>query len=297
MERYDLAIIGAGPGGYVAAERAGHRGLKTVIIEKSHLGGVCLNEGCIPSKALLKSAKLFHELEEAAVYGVKAETLSFDLTAAMKRKTKIIETLRKGVAYQMRQNHVDVVEGHGRLTGQHEITVGDRVIGAEHIIIATGSSPIRPPIPGADQAHVLTSSELFQIEKLPENLVIVGGGVIGMEFACFFSSVGVNVTVIEMLDEVLPPFDAELAQGLRKALKKVKFILGARVENITGTTVEYRTKDADALESVPADMVLLSVGRKPNSADLGLEQVGIAVERGAIVVDERLQTNVPGIYA
>ncbi len=295
-EDYDLIIIGAGPGGYVPAERAGHRGLKTMIVEKSHLGGVCLNEGCIPSKTLLNSAKMFHHTEEGKPYGVETSGLSFNLGSAMKRKDKVINQLRKGVEYQMNRHHIDVVKGTASFVDRLTIDVEGKQYKGKNIMISTGSSPIRPPIPGADQPHVLTSSEIFDIEKLPEKIVIIGGGVIGMEFACFFSAVGVDVTVVEMLDEILPPFDPELAVGLRKSLKKVNYQLGCKVEKIGKKDVTFSTKDGKS-ETIPADMVLMSVGRSPNVNGLGLEKIGMDFDRSGIKVNKKMETNVPNVFA
>jgi dihydrolipoamide dehydrogenase len=292
---YDLIIVGAGPGGYVAAERAGHRGLKTLIVEKSHLGGVCLNEGCIPSKTLLYSAKLFHHATHGAAYGVVAEKVSFDLATVMKRKTKVIETLRKGVEFQMNRNQVTVVKGVAKLLDRQRVEVNGQTYAGKNIMLATGSAPIRPPLPGADQPHVLTSSEIFDIKELPKRLVIVGGGVIGMEFACFFSHVGVDVTVVEMLPEILPPYDPELAVGLRRALKHVTYQLGCKVEKIGANDVTF-SQDGKAT-TIPADLVLLSIGRRPNTQGLGLDTAGVDCDKGGIKVNERLETNLPGVFA
>ena len=292
---YDLIVIGAGPGGYIAAERAGAKGKKAVLIEKEHLGGVCLNRGCIPSKTLLYSAKLFTQARHSQVYGVYVENSYFDLSQVMARKQKTVETLRRGIAFQMKRHHVEVVQGEATLVDRHTVQVNGSQYRADNIIIATGSSPIQPPIPGADQPHVLTSDQILDIDALPESLVIIGGGVIGCEFASFFSSVGVKVAVIEMLPEILPMMDAELATMLRKSMKGVDFHIGCKVQCIVADNVTY---DQDGKQhTIAADKVLMAIGRKPNVAGLGLEKVGVDFDRRGIKVNDRLQTNIPGIYA
>ncbi|MCJ8330597.1 MAG: dihydrolipoyl dehydrogenase [Lentisphaeria bacterium] len=295
MTNYDLIIIGAGPGGYVAAERAGHKGLNVLIIERSYLGGVCLNEGCIPSKTLLYSAKLFKQARSSEAYGVTAENVSFSLETAMGRKQKIMENLRKGVAFQMKRNKVTVVEGEAKFTSRTTVEVNGESYTGKYIIIATGSEAIRPPIPGADQDHVMTSREVLVVEKLPKAIAIVGGGVIGMEFACFFTSVGVKVTVIEMLPEILPPFDPDLSAALKKSLGDVDYKLSCKVKEITADAVIYEENGED--KSVTADAVLLSIGRSPNTQNIGLEEIGLDFDRRGIKVNDKLETNLPGIYA
>ena len=292
---YDLIVIGAGPGGYIAAERAGAKGKKAVLIEKEHLGGVCLNRGCIPSKTLLYSAKLFTQARHSQVYGVYVENSYFDLSQVMARKQKTIETLRRGIAFQMKRHHVEVVQGEATLVDRRTVQVNGSQYRADNIIIATGSSPIQPPIPGADQPHVLTSDQILDIDALPESLVIIGGGVIGCEFASFFSSVGVKVAVIEMLPEILPMMDAELAAMLRKSMKGVDFHIGCKVQCIVADNVTY---DQDGKQhTIAAETVLMSIGRKPNVAGLGLEKVGVDFDQRGIKVNDKLQTNIPGIYA
>ncbi|MCB0172115.1 MAG: dihydrolipoyl dehydrogenase [Anaerolineae bacterium] len=292
---YDLIVIGAGPGGYIAAERAGAKGKKAVLIEKEHLGGVCLNRGCIPSKTLLYSAKLFTQARHSQVYGVYVENSYFDLSQVMARKQKTVETLRRGIAFQMKRHHVEVVQGEATLVDRHTVQVNGSQYRADNIIIATGSSPIQPPIPGADQPHVLTSDQILDIDALPESLVIIGGGVIGCEFASFFSSVGVKVAVIEMLPEILPMMDAELAAMLRKSMKGVDFYIGCKVQCIGADNVTY---DQDGKQhTIAADKVLMAIGRKPNVAGLGLEKVGVDFDQRGIKVNDKLQTNIPGIYA
>ncbi|MCP4045953.1 MAG: FAD-dependent oxidoreductase, partial [Gammaproteobacteria bacterium] len=215
MVTHDIIIIGAGPGGYVMAERAGHMGKKVLLIEKGHLGGVCLNVGCIPTKTLLNSAKHYVHALEAPGFGVTTGEVSFDLAKAMSWKRNVVETLRGGVGAKMKKNKVEVVKGEARLLGSRQVQVDDTVYEGENVVIATGGRPFVPPIPGADQPHVMTSNEILSIEKMPESLVVIGGGVIGIEFASFFSSLGVKVDVIEMLDEIIPFMDRGQAADFR----------------------------------------------------------------------------------
>jgi len=292
---YDLIIIGAGPGGYVAAERAGALGKKTLLIEKSHLGGVCLNEGCIPSKTLLYSAKLFAQARHAGDYGVLVENPRFDLGKVMARKRKVVETLRKGIAYQMDRHHVEVVNGEASFSDRDTLTVNGARYKGRNVMIATGSSPIRLPIPGADKGHVLDSTQALEIAELPRSIVIIGGGIIGLEFASFFSSVGVGVTVIEMLPEILPNFDVDIAAMLRKTLSEITFHLNSKVASIGEKEVSFSAEGNE--KKVSADMVLMAVGRSPNTKNLGLEKIGVDFDRQGIRVDDKMQTNLPKLYA
>ncbi len=294
---HDLIVIGGGPAGYVAAERAGEKGLNVLLVEEKHLGGVCLNVGCIPSKTLLNSAKIYYYATHGDDYGVTTEGAAFDFPKVMARKQKVTETLRKGVAGLMKRNKVTVVEGRARLTADRRVTVGDDVYEGEHILIATGSSPARPPIPGADLPHVVDSTGLLSLEELPESLVIVGGGVIGCEFACFFGSIGVPVTVIEMLPEICPSVDGELAKILRKELEKknITFQLGAKVEAITADSVQFSI--GGETKQVEAGLVLLSTGRMCNVNDLGLGDLRVDFDRRGIRIDDRCATNIPNVWA
>ncbi len=293
---YDIIIIGAGPGGYVAAERAGAAGKKTLLIEKGHLGGVCLNEGCIPTKTLLNSAKhYFHSLHSGDI-GVHVDSARFELSEAMAWKEKVIDTNRKGIAFMMKKYKVDVVQGEARFLDRSTIAVGDEQYTARTIIVATGSSPFIPPIPGADGPKVVTSTELLSLETLPGSLTVVGGGVIGLEFASFFSMLGVEVHVVEMLDEVVPFMEPELAKNLQRAMKQVKFHLGAKVTSIdTDGTVHFEEKGKE--QSLASGLVLMAVGRRPNIDGLGLKEAGIRTGRGGILVNDMLQATAPGVWA
>ncbi len=296
---YDLIVIGGGPAGYVAAERAAHHGKRVLLAEREHLGGVCLNWGCIPTKTLLASAKHYAHARHGAEYGVTAEEVAFDLGVAMKRKARVVGTLRKGVAGLMKRGKVAVVSGEAVLAGERTVRVGDETYAGDKLLICTGSRPARPPIPGADLPHVLTSKEMLDIDGLPERLVIIGGGVIGVEFACFAAMVGVQVTVVEMLPEIAPGVDADCAKILRQELGKqhgVEFHLGAKVTGITEDAV-LLTDAAGTGQQLPADLVLMSVGRVPNVEGLGLEEQRIELDGRAIRTDERMRTNQPGVYA
>ncbi len=301
-QQYDLIIIGAGPGGYIAAERAGSLGKRVLLVEKDKLGGVCLNRGCIPTKSLLHASKLYAHVKEGARFGVSADNLRFDLGTAMEHKRKTVETLRRGIASQMKRFGVTLLEGDARFIGSsggNRVQVGSQIYRARNLIIATGSSPAMPPIPGlqegVERGQVLTSTELLEIAQMPKRLVIVGGGYIGMEFASFFGTLGTEVTVVEMMDEIVPIMDREFAAILRKSVKGVKYELGARVERIDGGVVTFsRGGEKGRAEG---DLVLISVGRRPNIDDLGLKDTGLDVDRVGVRVNEYLQTNLPGVYA
>lgn len=298
MPDFDIIIIGAGPGGYVTAERAGAAGKKVCLIEREeHLGGVCLNWGCVPTKTLLASSKAYYSATHSEAFGVTAEGVKFHLDKAQARKKQVQDGLRAGIKGLMRKFKVEVIRGSATLTAKDTVQVGDRRITATDIIIATGSRPAKPPIPGADLPHVVDSSGILEVATLPKQLAIVGGGVIGLEFACFFAQVGVKVHVIEFLPEIAPSVDAEVAKTLRGELeaKGVVFHLGHKVEKITADAVI--AKGAAEPVSIPADQVLVCTGRSPNTEGLGLDKLGVELRRGAIAVDDLCRTNVPGIWA
>lgn len=292
---YDLIILGAGPGGYVAAERAGERGRKVLLIEKAEIGGVCLNEGCIPTKTLLNSAKHYSNALDSKMFGVHTENASFNLEEAQNWKDKVITTNRKGILYLMDKYGVDIVKGTGVFNADGTILVGDTYYSGKDIIIATGSSPFMPPIPGADSSAVVDSTALLNIEKIPSSLVVIGGGVIGLEFASFFSMLGIKVDIIEMLDEIAPFMEAEFAKNMRRAMKKVKFHLGSKVESIDGNKVIFTKKGKESV--IEAETILMAVGRKPNITGLGLEKLDIEMSKTGITVNEKMATTKPGIYA
>lgn len=290
---YDIIIIGAGPGGYVAAERAGARGKKVLIIEKEYLGGVCLNRGCIPTKSLLNSSKLYKKANNSGNFGVHAENVTFNLEEAMSWKEEVIKTLRNGVAFQMKHNKVEVITGDAQFKGGKKVLVNGKEYEGENIILATGSRPFTPPIPGADSANVLSSKEVLNIQKLPGSAAVIGGGVIGLEFASFFSNLGIKTDVVEMMDEIIPFMDKDLAKVMRREMKSINFHLGSKVEKIEGSNVHFTKKDK--AEVIEADLILMAVGRKSNIESF--EGSGLDIERGRVKVDERMRTNLPGVYA
>lgn len=302
---YDVLIIGGGPAGYLAAERAGHAGLSVLLIEKRSLGGVCLNEGCIPSKTFLNSAKIYEHALHGDVYGVTTKEANIDHAKVVARKNKVVKALVAGVGAQMRANKVTVVEDTAFIEGRDaegfSVKTSKETYKALRLIICSGSSPVVPPIPGVkeglEKGFVLTNREILDLTEAPKELVIVGGGVIGLEMASYFSTIGTKVTVVEMLDKIAGPTDREISSILMKNYEKqgVAFCLSAKVVKVTDDSVVYE-KDGKTCE-VKADKVLLSIGRRANTKDLGLENIGVMLERGAIVTDRFMKTNVVNVYA
>ena len=303
--QYDLIILGGGPAGYLAAERAGSGGLKVALVEERSLGGVCLNEGCIPTKTLLYSAKLYDGVRLGEKYGVKAEGLTIDHAAVLKRKDKVVRSLVGGVKAQMKAAGVQVFEGHGRILGKaeggYQVGVNDQQITGERLLIATGSSPAVPPIEGLKEelaaGFVLTNREILDLKELPETLCVIGGGVIGLEFASYFSSLGAQVVVVEMLDHIAGENDQDLVALLKRELEKrgVRFELESRVTKVGSDRVHY--EQGGEAKEIPCSRVLLSIGRRPNVKDIGLEAIGVLTERGAVLTDDRMLTNQPNVYA
>ncbi len=300
---YQLAIIGGGPGGYVAAEKAAKSGLSVILFENRELGGVCLNEGCIPTKTLLYSAKLYDNARHADKYGVSVEGASLDFGAVIKRKEKVVKKLVGGVKVRLRNAGVEVVKAdaflEGPVPGGFAIRAADTVYEAGKLLLCTGSEAVVPPIPGLQEAgdRVLTNREILSLDQAPGELVIIGGGVIGMEFASFFNSIGTHVTVIEMLPKILGPMDDEISALLQAqyAKKGVEFHLGCKVVAVEGDEVLYQTSEGESCR-VRGDKILLSVGRRARLRGYGLENLGVETARG-IVVDKHMQTSVPGVYA
>jgi len=294
---YDLIILGGGPGGYLAAERAGHAGLKVLLIEKRNLGGVCLNEGCVPSKSLLYSAKVFDYAKHSEKYGVTTTGASIDHKAVVERKNKVVHTLVSGIKGLMKANKVTVVSGEGVIIDKNHVKVGEDVYEGTRLLIATGSMPVVPPIPGVKEGleggYVLTNREILDLDEIPKNLVIIGGGVIGLEMASYFNSAGSKVTVIEMLPNIAGATDKEISTILMNnyAKKGVEFKLNSRVTGVEKGKVIY-----DGGEVV-ADKILLSIGRRPVVTGIGLENIGVQIERGCVVTDRFCQTNIPNVYA
>ena len=305
MEKFDLIVLGGGPAGYNAAQRAAKGGLKTVLIEERSLGGVCLNEGCIPTKTLLYSAKIYDYSKHSAPYGVTFEGAKIDHSAVVTRKNKVVTTLVAGVKSSMKRAGVTVVAGTGRIDGKcddgYVVRTADMEFAAPKLLICTGSEAVVPPIPGLREGiptgFVMTNREILDLREVPARLAVIGGGVIGLEMASYFNSVGSEVTVIEMLPQIAGATDADVAKLLKKNYESrgVRFEFGAKVVAVGDGSVTYE-KDGGTV-SLPCDRVLVSVGRRARTADIGLESVGVATERGAVITDERSRTNVPGIWA
>ncbi len=308
---YDLAILGGGPGGYVAAGRAGAAGLSVVLFEKRELGGVCLNEGCIPTKTLLYSAKVYDYAKHADRYGVNVPESSIDFGAIFKRKVKVVKKLVGGVKVQMRNANVEVVPGEAVIQGRGAdgitIACGENSYVARNLLICTGSEAAVPPIPGLREGlgeTVVTNREILALEARPERLVVIGGGVIGMEFASFFNSIGTQVTVIEMLPKILGPLDDEISAMLQAqyAKKGVEFHLSCKVVAVEGNEVVYEDPDGNTNRAA-GDKILVSVGRRASFAGIGLESIGVELALNpagrpyGIKVDAQMRTNVPGVYA
>lgn len=300
---YDLIIIGGGPAGYVAAERAGHKGLKVLLFEKNKMGGVCLNEGCIPTKTILYSAKTYENALHGDKYGVYGENIRFDFGKIMARKNKVVRKLVAGVESKMKMNHVTVVKGDAYINGRSnqgiEVSCNGESYRGANLLICTGSEAFVPPIPGIAEAGdlILTNREILDLKEQPKSLVIIGGGVIGMEFASFYNSLGTTVTVVEMLPEILGNNDFEISAMLREhyAKKGIVFNLNAKVVKIEGNTVFFE-KDGET-HSIEGDKILVSVGRRPVTTGFGLENLNVELFRGGIKTDEKMRTNVPGVFA
>lgn len=283
MKRYDIAILGAGPGGYIAALYAASQGKSVAIIERDRLGGVCLNWGCIPTKALIASSNVYNTIKRAGEFGISAPGAAIDFKKIKERKDGIVDKLIKGIESLLKAKKVDLIRGTGKLAGRQSIAVGSERIDADNIIIATGTRPLELPGFQFDKKRVLSSADMLDITELPQKLLIIGGGVNGCEYAYTYASLGVDVTVAEMMDRLLPTMDRELGKNMEMLLKK------------RGVKIMLKT----ALDNPPAeyDMVAVCVGRKFNTEGIGLEEAGVNTDKGQILVDKRLRTSVPGIYA
>jgi dihydrolipoyl dehydrogenase len=294
---YDLVLIGSGPGGYVAAIHAARQGARVAILEQkaTEWGGTCLNWGCIPTKALIQSAEVLKAVREAGQFGVRVGEPEIDWPAMQARKDKVVAGMRQGVQGLLKSNGVEMIVARGRLAGPGRVTADGRDLNARAVILAPGSVPARPPIPGAELA--LTSDDILGLKQVPESLVVIGGGVVGMEFAGVYSLLGSRVTVVEMLDQLLMPLDADVAARFQKLMEKrgVAFRLGVAVQGIEKSGRGFRVRyDGGEAEG---DAVLVATGRRPNTADLGLEECGVSMNRAAISVDPQLRTSVPGVFA
>lgn len=300
--KYDVAIIGGGPAGYTAAELAAKNGLSTVLFEKNALGGVCLNEGCIPTKTLLYSAKTYDNIKHASKYAVSAESPSFDLPKIIARKNKVVKKLTAGIKMKMKENGVEVVSGVAEIQrrdddGTITILCAENEYQAANLLICTGSETVIPPIPGLSETEYWTSREALQAKELPSSLVVIGGGVIGMEFASFFNSMGVEVHVVEMIDKILGPMDRELSEMLQAEYAKrgVKFYLNYKVTAVNGTEVSIE-KDGETTV-LTGEKILLSTGRRPVTKGFGLENLSLEPFRNGVKVNEYMQTSLPNVYA
>ena len=295
---YDLIVIGGGPGGYEAAAHAGRMGKKVALIEKDRLGGACLNAGCIPAKTFLRSSKLFRECGEAARYGVRVGSVEFDLPAVVERKNRIVATLGKGVQGMLKRAGVEVIAAHATLVSRNAVQAGAERYEAANILIATGSRPATPPMPGIRSEGVLDSDTVFAITRVPETVAIIGGGYIGLEFACFFQEAGARVSVYEMLPRIAAGCDGEISTRLLQILsrKGVEFHLSSKVLGIEQGTLHYQGTDGVA-SSASADAILNAAGRAQVVDGLGLEGVGVDFSPAGIRTSDRGKTNIPGVWA
>ncbi len=301
----DLAVIGGGPGGYVAALRAAQLGARVVLIEREKLGGVCLNVGCIPTKALLHSAKVYEMVRNAGEYGVRASEAQMDWPAMQARKEKVVERLVSGVGVLLKKANVTLLAGHGRFLSPRVVVVEGKGVNeqveADQIIIATGSRPASLPVPGLDSPLVLDSTAALALPQLPASMIVIGGGAIGVEFANLFHSLGVDVAVVEMLPRLLPLMDATLGETLERSFKrrKIKTCTETRLKQVkdVGGRLEVEVEGKSGTQTLQGEKMLLAVGRRPNVENVGLEEAGVQFSRKGIAVDAALRTNVPHIYA
>lgn len=300
---YDIIIIGSGPGGYVAAIRASQLGKKVALVEKAELGGVCLNWGCIPTKALLKSAQVYTYCKNAAHYGVEITgEVKPDFEKIVARSRTVAETMSKGVAFLMKKNNIEIIPGFGKIAGKGKVDVDGVVYETQNIILATGARPRQMPFMPIDGEHVISSKEALTLTKLPESMIVVGSGAIGSELASLYASLGVKTTIIEYMPQIMPLEDEEVAKAMERSFRKI------RATVMTSTTVKNVTVGEDGLchveiegkkgaEELTAEVVLSAVGIKSNIENIGLEENGINVERDKVVVDEHYQTSLEGVYA
>ena len=305
MADYDLVVIGGGPGGYVCAIRAAQLGLKTACVEgRGALGGTCLNVGCIPSKALLHATELLHEAKHNFdTLGIIAESVSVDMKKMYAHKTNVIKSNTDGIEFLFKKNKVDYIKGWGEIVEPGKVKVGDDVHNAKNIVIATGSEPASLPFIEVDEERIVTSTGALELTKIPKKLVVIGGGVIGLELGSVFGRLGAEVTVIEFLDEITPGMDKEVAKSFRRILSKqgFKFQLGAAVTGVeklkSKLKVAYKKRKDDSEHQIDADVVLVATGRRPYTEGLGLEALGVTMDRGLVMTDAAWQTNVAGVYA
>lgn len=300
--KYDILVVGSGPGGYVAAIRAAQLGKRVGLVERAEAGGVCLNWGCIPTKALLKSAQIYAHCKAAEQYGVEiAAEVRPALDKMVARSRGVAETMNKGVLFLLKKNNIDLITGFGRLTAPGHVDVDGTDYEADHIVLATGARPREMPFMPVDGKRVITSREALTLNELPETMIVVGSGAIGSEFACFYATLGVKVTVIEYLPRMMPLEDEEVSKTMERAFRKLRatVLTSTTVKGvkIAGDRCEVEIEGKKGPETLTADVVLSAVGVQANIEGIGLEELGIAVERGKVAVDEYYRTNVAGVYA
>ncbi len=301
MSKYDIIVLGSGPGGYVTAIRASQLGFKTAIVEKESLGGVCLNWGCIPTKALLKSAQVFEYLKHAEDYGLKVEGADKDFDAVVKRSRGVAEGMSKGVQFLMKKNKIEVIEGFGKLKPGKKIDVDGTEYSADHIIIATGARSRQLPSLPQDGKKIIGYREAMTLDKQPKSMIVVGSGAIGCEFGSFYNSMGTEVTIVEYMPNIVPVEDEEVSKQFERSLKKagIKVMTESSVESVdtSGEGVVATVKTKKGEEKLEADIVLSAVGIKTNIEGIGLEDVGIITDKDKVIVNDWYQTNMPGYYA
>lgn len=301
MSKYDIIVLGSGPGGYVTAIRASQLGFKTAIVEKENLGGVCLNWGCIPTKALLKSAQVFEYLKHAGDYGLSVKDYDKDFDAVVKRSRGVADGMSKGVQFLMKKNKIDVIEGFGKLKPGKKIDVNGTEYSADHIIVATGARSRQLPNLPQDGKKVIGYREAMTLPEQPKKMIVVGSGAIGVEFAYFYNSMGTDVTIVEFLPNVVPVEDEDVSKQLERSFKKIgiKIMTSSEVTKVdtSGAGVKATVKTSKGEEVLEADIILSAVGIKTNIENIGLEDVGIAVDRDKILVNKFYETNIPGYYA
>ncbi len=301
MSKYDIIVLGSGPGGYVTAIRASQLGFKTAVIEKENLGGVCLNWGCIPTKALLKSAQVFDYLKHAEDYGLSLDNPDKDFTKVVARSRGIADGMSKGVQFLMKKNKIDVIDGYGKLKPGKKVDVDGTEYSADHIIVATGAKSRQLPNLPQDGEKVIGYREAMTLKKQPKSMIVVGSGAIGVEFAHFYNAMGTDVTIVEYLPNLVPLEDEEVSKQFGRSFKKagIKVMTNASVETVdtTGKKIKATVKTKKGEEVLEADIVLSAVGIKSNIENIGLEEVGIMVDRDKIIVNDWYQTNIPGYYA
>ena len=306
MDHFDVVVIGGGPGGYLCAERAAQAGLKAAVIEKRALGGTCLNEGCVPTNSLLYCAKQYASAKHGKDYGVSAENVTIDHAAVIDRKNRVVKKLVAGVGATMKGNGIKVYNAEGKIKGRgadggFEVLAGDETVACDRIVIASGSVTAVPPVPGLKEGlasgFVLTNREILDRKELPKTIVCMGGGVIGLEMACYFATIGVKVIIVEMMPKIAGPTDQDICDNLMKTYQKegMEFKLNAKVLEIGKDSVTY--EDAEGKHTITCDKVLLSAGRRADVSTVNVEALQIQTERGAVVTDRHLCTNVPGVYA